>query len=107
MQNFVKHNHFKMGGRTFKIITGMVLDTRFPTFAEDRNQVGNCVEFIEIEQRTELGETEWVEVAPKLIANPKNEDEKYFNDWAKMCGSNIRPKTLLYSLIEQNKLTII
>ena len=107
MQNFVKHNLFKMGGRTFKIIAGMVLDTRFPTLAEDRNQVGNCVEFIEIEQRTELGETEWVEVAPKLIANPKNEDEKYFNEWAKMCGSNIRPKTLLYSLIDQNKLTII
>jgi len=96
-----------MGNRRFRVITGMVLDTRFPTFAEDRNQVGNCVEFIEIEQRTELGETEWVEVAPKLIANPKNEDEKYFNEWAKMCGSNIRPKTLLYSLIEQNKLTII
>lgn len=96
-----------MGNRRFRVITGMVLDTRFPTFAEDRNQVGNCVEFIEIEQRTELGETEWVEVAPKLIANPKNEDEKYFNDWAKMCGSNIRPKTLLYSLIEQNKLQII
>jgi len=104
---FVKNNYFTMGNRRFRVITGMVLDTRFPTFAEDRNQVGNCVEFIEIEQRTELGETEWVEVAPKLIANPKNEDEKYFNEWAKMCGSNIRPKTLLYSLIEQNKLTII
>ncbi|HRB54014.1 MAG TPA: hypothetical protein PLD87_10090 [Bacteroidia bacterium] len=104
---FVKNNYFIMGNRRFRVITGMVLDTRFPTFAEDRNQVGNCVEFIEIEQRTELGETEWVEVAPKLIANPKNEDEKYFNDWAKMCGSNIRPKTLLYSLIEQNKLQII
>lgn len=104
---FVKNNYFIMGNRRFRVITGMVLDTRFPTFAEDRNQVGNAVEFIEIEQRTELGETEWVEVAPKLIANPKNEDEKYFNEWAKMCGSNIRPKTLLYSLIEQNKLTII
>ena len=104
---FVKNNYFIMGNRRFRVITGMVLDTRFHTFAEDRNQVGNCVEFIEIEQRTELGETEWVEVAPKLIANPKNEDEKYFNEWAKMCGSNIRPKTLLYSLIEQNKLTII
>ena len=103
---FVKHGFFKWDGKTYKIISGMVIVPKLPDFS-DKTQVGNVVEYIEIVQRTEMGEAVWVEVAPSLIENPKDDDEKYFNDWAKMCGSNIRPKTLLYSLIEQNKLTII
>ncbi|HRC16030.1 MAG TPA: hypothetical protein PLY25_10150 [Bacteroidia bacterium] len=110
MQQFVKGNRFILGGRTFLILSGMDYDPELPTWTPP-NQVGNCVSFIEIDpNRTftdDFGRVRPVEFAPKIIAEPKNKEEKRYNQHARISGTNVRDKTLLYYLIDQNKLQII
>lgn len=69
--NFVKNEHFVMSGRRFKIITGMFYAPQLPD-SPRKHDTGNAVEFIEVVEEKELGETMWREVSPKLIANPKH-----------------------------------
>ena len=110
MQKFVKNEHFKMNGRTFKIISGMDYDPELPEW-KPVNQVGNCVSFIEIDPNRmftdDLGTTRPVEFAPKIIAEPKTKEEKRYNEHARVSGINMRDKELLYRLIEEKKLEIV
>lgn len=94
-----------MGGRRFKIITGIVCDTHLPDSPRN-NDAGNAVEFIEVTTEREMGEGVEVEVPPKLIQNPKNKEQKYYNDWASMCGSNLRSKVLMYGMLERGEIVL-
>lgn len=104
--NFIKNEYFVMQKRRFKIISGMVYSNDLPP-SPRKHDAGNCLEFIEVVEEKELGETSWVEIPPKLIANPKTKEEIFCNDWAKMCGSNIRSKELMYSLLERGEIILL
>ena len=110
MQNFVKENRFKMNDRIFLILSGMDYDPAFNKWTPP-NQSGNVVRFIEIEKdRTYtdvFGRIRPTEIPPKLIANPKNEDEILYNKHTVSEGVLVRDKFFLYRLIEEKKLELI
>ncbi len=108
--NFVKDSRFTMGNRTFLILSGMVHDNSLPAYTP-KNQVGNCIEFIEIDpNRTYVdvfGRTRSVSFAPKLIAAPKNDIERKYNEYASELKTYVRDKELMYSLLERGEIILL
>lgn len=102
---FVKGERFTMKGRVFLIISGMDYDPELNQWTP-KNQIGNCVSFIEIDPNRMFvdvfGRTKNVEYAPKLIAEPKTKDEIRYNDHVRISGVNLRDKKFLYDLIDNN-----
>ena len=109
--NFVKNELFKMNGKTYKVLSNHVHDKRLPP-SPRKGEDWNAVELIEVVQEKEMDEYIWREVVPVSIAsqiNGKREltnDEKVHDEYV-MFGSKVYSKQFLYSLIDQNKLTII
>lgn len=119
MQKFVKDNHFYMPSkdadgkevtRLFLILSGMDYDPAFNKWTPP-NQVGNVVRFIEIEKdRTftdVFGRVRPTEVKPKLIPNPKNEDEILYNKHTVAEGVLVRDKFYMYKLLDEGKIVLI
>lgn len=90
----------------------MVYEPRFPKYEghaldKNYNKFSNAVEFIEVVEEKELGEVCWKEVQPSIIANPKNEMEKVFNQWAGLAGVIVRPLEMMYNLVESGEIVEI
>lgn len=119
MQKFVKDERFIMPSkdaygkevtRLFLILSGMDYDPAFNKWIP-KNQVGNVVRFIEIEKdRTYtdvFGRVRPTEIKPKLIPNPKNEDEVLYNKHTVAEGVLVRDKFYMYNLLNEGKIVLI
>ena len=94
-----------MQGRKFKVLSVILFDTRFPD-NPDKNSRGNGVEFIEVKEQVEMGETIEVEVRPSLIKDAVGLDIAY-NEYASMMGVIVRPIAVLNQLLAENKIQLL
>lgn len=94
-----------MTGRRFKILSIALYDPRFPKSPKPHG-VGNGTEMIEVVKDTEMGETIWREIPPSIIKEPKNDLERAYNEYAKICGTIVRDDALLYKLLEEGKIVL-
>ena len=106
---FAKHTLFTLNGKTYKVLSNHVHDKRLPA-SPRKGEDYNALEFIEVRQEMEMQEPVWVQIKPVSIASQVNREltnEEKVHDEYVMFGSKVYSKQFLYSLIEQNKLTII
>jgi hypothetical protein len=105
MANWVKNEKFTMGNRTF-LILGVVYVREFGK--QNFRDLYNPIEFIEIDPNVTFvdeitGRTRYKEIAPNPIA-ANTEEEKYYEEWRKMEGTNLRTREYLDGLLADGKI---
>lgn len=100
---FKKDGLFTIMGRTYKAVNVMVFDPRFEPFGEE---IGNCIEFIEMMQEVEMGVQVWREVTPSEIPNAINRIQEIHNESVRLRSVKLYPKEYLYYLLDKETLML-